>query len=401
MRKNTCIYLTKVLQAKKFESLQSELDACQSGNIDSLVCAKELELCRDEIIDGQNAQNNLNKRLQTTESNRKTLEKENDSLRNQFAREKAENQNLQNQNLKLQNEYTRIEAELSRNRRETANRLRVLTGKNLNLQNALDTCQSNQNNADCKGPIVGNNRLSLLKTPSEIELCQNNGIYEKPKDAILMFYQYARNGENELAVITRGLSSSLSQSAEKYKIGNEDKIITSFNTNGNVKYSFASACSVIYQGLIHFFGGWVGYENQHFGFDEKRNFVKYKNLEMDFSKPQCSTFKIEKINSNSGDKEVVLLCFDYNHKSNCYQYYDGELTHFKDANKNHYLARLGKYKDQVITVGDGITAHQKTEILDQSYDGQYRWTIGTDYNFFSSGFIFDYSMVNVPRMGSR
>ena len=51
-------------------------------------------------------------------------------------------------------------------------------------------------NTICKGPIVGDNGLSLLKNQTEIELCENNGIYEKPKDAILMFYGYARNEEN-------------------------------------------------------------------------------------------------------------------------------------------------------------------------------------------------------------
>ena len=78
-----------------------------------------------------------------------------------------------------------------------------------------------------KGAIVGDNGLTLLKKPSEIEICQNNGIYEKPNDAILMFYDGVRNGKNELALIKRGLSFSLPQKGETYKIGNKDKIITS------------------------------------------------------------------------------------------------------------------------------------------------------------------------------
>ena len=221
----------------------------------------------------------------------------------------------------------------------------------------------------CKGPIVGVNGLSLLKKPSEIEVCQNHGIYEKPEKSLLMFSPYARDGNGERAVITRGLSSYSYKTDDKYKIGNKDKIITSFNTNNDVKYSLVGACGVIYQGVIHFFGGlnhpdwnrwWkadYNYKNQHFGLNEKRDFVKYKNLDIDFSTPQCSNFKIVNPNSQSGEKEVVLLCFDFYHKKNCYQFDDGDLSPFADANENHYWARLGQYKDQLITVGS--RTHQK------------------------------------------
>ena len=212
-----------------------------------------------------------------------------------------------------------------------------------------------------------------------------------------MFSDDAKDGENELAVITRGLSVSLSQSAVKYKIGNDDKIITSFNKNENFFYEFGGACGVIYQGLIHFFGSYSRYY-QHLGFDQQRNFVKYQNLNVRFDMPQCSTFKIR--NSQFGEKEVVLLCFDRNHRWSCYKYDDGELTHFNDANEDHALARLGKYRDQLVTVGD-VASNQKTEILDESFDGEYKWTLGPDYNFSRSGYIYDYSMVNIPKMGSN
>ena len=267
----------------------------------------------------------------------------------------------------------------------------------------------------CKGPIVGKNGLSLLKKQNEIQVCQDYGIYDEPENTLLLFYN-ARDGENEKAVITRGVSTYLDETDGKYKIGNMDKIITSFNTNGNVKYSIYGACEVTYKGLIHFFGGDLDshYQNQHFGFDANRNFVVYKNLEIDFKYPQCSTFKISKPHSQSGHKEVVLLCFDSNNFKNCYQYDDGELTHFADANENHYLARLGKYKDQLITVGAvggelGGGYNQKTEILNRSYNGEYSWYIlGTlegfletlepnYYNFSSTGYIYHYSMVNVPQ----
>ena len=193
-----------------------------------------------------------------------------------------------------------------------------------------------------------------------------------------------------------------------YKIGDKDKIITSFNTNGDVKYSLYGACGVIYQGVIHFFGGYnvpawndvYNYENQHFGLNEKRDFVKYKNLKIDFNVPQCSTFNIAQPNSQSGEKEVVLLCFDFHHFKNCYQFDEGELSHFADANEDHFRARLGKYKDQLITVGYEVD-HQKTEILNQSANEQYKWILGPYYNFSSTGVIFRYSMVNVPKIGNN
>ena len=43
--------------------------------------------------------------------------------------------------------------------------------------------------------------------------------------------------------------------------------------------------------------------------------------------------------------------------------------------------------------------NQKTEILDRSYNGEYKWTLGPNYNFSPDGKISSYSMVNVPQMG--
>ena len=218
------------------------------------------------------------------------------------------------------------------------------------------------------------------------------------KDNLLVFDSNTY-GKDGLAVITRGLSASFSQIDEKYEIGNDDTIITSFNTNK--EYELLGACGVIYQGIIHFFGGgqYSNYRTQHFGFDEKRNFVKYENLKLNFEIPQCSTFSTLKPNSQSVDKEIVLLCFDYNHQKNCYQYADGSLTHFVDANESHYRARLGEFKNQLITVGG--SDNKKTEILDRSDNGQYKWSLGQDYNFSPTGKIYHYSMVNVPQIGSN
>ena len=89
------------MQARKIESLEAELDACKSDDQDAVLCKKQLDLCRGELIDGENAVNNLNDILRTTQENLKALENENDALQNQLASEKAENETLQKQIRKL------------------------------------------------------------------------------------------------------------------------------------------------------------------------------------------------------------------------------------------------------------------------------------------------------------
>ena len=366
----------------------------QSQCQDAVISRKELDLCRNELIGEQNSNEQLSRSLRNANENIRTFQ-------TQLISEKAENENLRNRIRQLENEKTRIQSESSRNQKESTSKVRYLTYKNQRLRSSLESCQINPV-MFCKRPIVRNNGLSLLKKQSEIEVCRDYGIYDEPEDSILIFDNDAKDGNNERAFITQGFSTRLAGTHEKYKIGNKDKTITSFNINRNVKYQLKGACGVTYKGLVHFFGGWDNdYRNQHFGFGEMRKFVKYKNLKIDFLRPQCSTFKIMTPNSESCGKEVVLLCFDSNHKKNCYKYSDGELSHFADANVDHYLARLGKYKDQLITVGDYWSKHEKTEILERSNNGEYKWTFGSKYSFTSTRYIYDYSMVNVPRMGSN
>ena len=313
----------------------------------------------------------------------------------QLTSKNDENENLQARIRELESDNNILRSESFQILNDAANKIRDLSNENEKLRNSIDQ------NMICKGPIVGNNGLALLKNQSEIEVCQDYGIYDEPENSLLMFYYKAKDGTNEGAVITRGLSSHLNMTSNVFKIGNQDKIITSFNTNKNFEYSIQGTCGVIYQGLIHFFGGsWDRkHQNQHFGFDEKRNFVQYKNLAIDLKFRQCTTFMISKSNSQCAPKEVVLLCFDYNQKRTCHQYDDGELTHFADTKDDHWLASLGKYKDLLITVGDSDD-NQKTEILHGPFNkGEYGWTFGRNYKFSQTGVIYAYSMVNIPQMG--
>ena len=69
-------------------------------------------------------------------------------------------------------------------------------------------------------------------------------------------------------------------------------------------------CGVSFKGQIHFFGGFshpewdenLNYENQHFGFDQNGNFVKYKDLDVDFHLPACINFNIVTPNARAGFK---------------------------------------------------------------------------------------------------
>ena len=72
------------------EHLYSELEQCKSGNQDSVISRKELDLCRDELSDELNEKNQLNRNLQV-------LRNHNNSLQNQLASKRTENQNLQTQ----------------------------------------------------------------------------------------------------------------------------------------------------------------------------------------------------------------------------------------------------------------------------------------------------------------
>ena len=91
----------------------------------------------------------------------------------------------------------------------------------------------------------------------------------------------------------------MAQSSSNFKLGNQDKLIDSFNTNE--KYTINGACGVYFKGQIHFFGGWnhpqwaknFNYENQHFGFNKNGNFVKYENLDVNFHLPQCISFNFQ------------------------------------------------------------------------------------------------------------
>ena len=371
------------------------------GDQDAVTTRQELDLCRDNLIDERKLKEKLEQELQDEKRSINILENENENLRNQGTSDRLVIENLRNSIRQLERQMNESSIEQSK----LVHKVRDLTDQNEKLQKTLLTCLKKQQ-IDCEGPIIGKNGLSLLKKQSVIEDCKDYGIYDEPEKTLLIFDELAAYYGGKRAIMTRGSSTYFEKSGEGYKIGNNDKIITRFGKY--VSFKLSGSCGVTYQGLMHIFGGMIDCENgeccgtsdcpnQHIGFDIKRKMVKYKDLEVGFWGPKCSTFKILKSSSQSAYKEVVLLCFAYG--ENCYEYDDGKLTQLANSNESHSSARLGKYKNQLITVGNHN--HEKTEILDQSHNGQYTWTLGPNYHFSPTGHIFSYSMVNIPQIGSN
>jgi len=70
----------KLIHGSRMESMQSELDQCQSGNQDAVIIKKELDLCRDELTEEQDSKELLSQNLRSAQRNIKTLEDDNQKL---------------------------------------------------------------------------------------------------------------------------------------------------------------------------------------------------------------------------------------------------------------------------------------------------------------------------------
>ena len=116
-------------------------------------------------------------------------------------------------------------------------------------------------------------------------------------------------------------------------LGNKDKLMISYHRDlWSHNYSMEAACSVVYNGEMHFFGGISydinggdGYSRQHVTIETKRSgkmvrMTRQHNLEIEFDKPSCSTFEIFSQSFPWPPKNVVVLCFDAYHQWSCYSF---------------------------------------------------------------------------------
>ena len=155
-------------------------------------------------------------------------------------------------------------------------------------------------------------------------------------------------------------------------LGNEDKLMITYHRDSwSHNYSMTEACSVLYEGEMHFFGGidtggidgGDGYSRQHFTIETKRSgkmvrMMKQHNLEIGFDEPSCSTFEITSQYFTWLPKNVVVLCFDAYHQRSCYSFDGNSIGKISnktigDSNFHHYLGGLIKYKRSLLTVGGG------------------------------------------------
>ena len=91
----------KLIHESQIGSMQSKLDQCQSGNQDTVIIRKELDLCRDELTDEQNSKEKLSQNLSSAQRNIKTLEDDNRKLDQSLLSTKQNITILKDENQKL------------------------------------------------------------------------------------------------------------------------------------------------------------------------------------------------------------------------------------------------------------------------------------------------------------
>ena len=142
--------------------------------------------------------------------------------------------------------------------------------------------------------------------------------------------------------------------------GNKDKLMISYRREPSHDYRMNRSCGVLFEGEIHFFGGWDNYSNdvtqQHFVIETQRSgqlvkITKKKDLEFGFAYPSCSTFEMTCEYFPWFRTNVVILCFDLYHPKSCYSF-DGKLTYVGDSIYEHSGGGLTKYKENLLTVGN-------------------------------------------------
>ena len=109
--------------------------------------------------------------------------------------------------------------------------------------------------------------------------------------------------------------------------GDQDKLMITYKRELTHDYTMFGACSVVYQGYIHFFGGtpvnYTDFGKQHFVIETKRSgkmvkMTKMKDLDVSFQAPSCSNFQITSNYFPWSSKNIVILCFKYYQPRSCF-----------------------------------------------------------------------------------
>ena len=112
-------------------------------------------------------------------------------------------------------------------------------------------------------------------------------------------------GNTPRSIMTKGNSVANGTRYGNFIKGNRDKLMISYRREPSHDYTMLGACGVLFEGEIHFFGGYdyrygddrMDFTRQHFVIETKRsgNVVKMKKLkDLDFglNNPSCSSFEI-------------------------------------------------------------------------------------------------------------
>ena len=228
-------------------------------------------------------------------------------------------------------------------------------------------------------------------------------------------------GNTPRSIMTQGMSVTTGTQYGNFIRGNKDKLMISYRREPSHDYSMQGTCGVLFEGEIHFFGGYyygndgnvsIDFLRQHFVIETDRSeqlvkMTKKEDLEIGFNKPSCSNFEITS-EYFPWFQQVVVLCFGGYHagfrslaygdyEKSCYSF-DGKLTYMGDSKYEHYQGGLTKYKSNLLTVGGVLLdrGNQKTEIMKMNEDQNLNWSVvEPNFKFTRGKTIIGHSLVSV------
>ena len=210
-------------------------------------------------------------------------------------------------------------------------------------------------------------------------------------------------GNTPRSIMTKGTSTRRKNRLDGYLYGNfdpgnQDKLMITYRRESSHDYTMDGACGVVYQGDMHFFGGYQ-FPKQHFMIEKRRSgklvkLTKMKDLKIDLIYPSCSSFEISSEYFPWLSKNIVILCFAGGKEKSCFSF-DDKLTYIGDSKFPHQFGGLTTYKGYLITVGGDET--QKTELMERHKNGIFSWPENkSDFKFTEGSVIAGHSLVTIP-----
>ena len=211
--------------------------------------------------------------------------------------------------------------------------------------------------------------------------CEFYGFTENPDDeSILIIHSCTTNLELDLeansksgcieihtgnqprSIMTKGAStrpkSRIPGAYNNFDPGNDDKLMISYRRERSHDYYMRGACSVAYEGEMHFFGGHSygvdhDFTKQHFVIETQRSsqlvkMTKKEDLAIGFKNPSCSNFELS--DEYTGDAlanfktNFVVLCFDGKNPDRYCHAFDSRIVFMSAANFAHFGAGLVEFR---------------------------------------------------------